>query len=98
MSDMTIQEFAEKLVMDKAFKKEVIKNCYDVNPPEGDKNALGIWLSVGAERMSYDFDPIKLQEEIMARVNKLNGFKKIAFMGSLITNANKAKKAAGAGK
>ena len=98
MSEMTIQEFAAKLVRDKAFKREVIGQCYDVTPPQDDKNAIGMWLSVGAERMGYDFDPVKLQEEIMACVNKLSGFKKIAFMGSLITTANKAKKAAGAGK
>ena len=98
MSNMTIQEFADKLVADKAFKKEVIGHCYDVEVDGKDKNALGKWLSVGAERMGCDFDGVKLQEEIMARVDKLNAFKKIAFMGSLITTANKLKKAAGAGK
>ena len=98
MPDMTIQEFADKLVTDKAFKKEVIGHCFDVEVDDKDKHALGKWLKVGAERMGYDFDGVKLQEEIMARVNKLNAFKKIAFMGSLITTANKAKKAGAAGK
>lgn len=98
MPDMTIQDFAAKLVADKAFRKEVIGLCYDVEMDGKDKNALGKWLRVGAEKMGYDFDGVELQEAIMARVNKLNAFKKIAFMGSLITTANKAKKAAGAGK
>ena len=98
MSEMTIQEFAEKLVKDKAFRKEVIGNCYDYEPPEGDPNALGIWLNAGAEKMGYDFDSAQLHKEIFDRVEKLNLFKKIAFMGSLITTANKAKKAAGAVK
>ena len=98
MSDMTVQEFAEKLVTDKAFKKEVISHCYDVDTDSSDKHALGIWLSVGAERMGYDFDGVELHEEMMAQVNKLGVLKKLAFMGSLITGANKAKKAADAGK
>ena len=98
MSDMTIHEFADKLVTDKAFRKEVISHCYDVAVDDKDKHALGIWLNVGAKRMGYDFDDVELHEEILARVNKLNGFKKIAFMGSLVTNTSKAKKAAGLGK
>ena len=98
MSDMTVQEFADKLVTDKAFRKEVISHCYDVEPDNSDKRALGIWLSVGAERMGYDFDGAELHDEMMAQVNKLGALKKIAFMGSLITSANKAKKAADAGK
>ena len=98
MSDMTVQEFAAKLVKDKAFRIEVIGHCYDFEPPEGDPHALGIWLSVGAERMGYDFDDVELHEEIMAEVNKLGAFKKIAFMGSLVTKTNKARKAAFSGK
>ena len=98
MPDMTIQEFADKLVTDKAFRKEVVGRCYDVVVDDKDKHALGKWLSAGAERMGYDFDGVSLHDEIKARVDKLSGFKKIAFMGSLVTSANKAKKAAGAGK
>ena len=98
MSDMTVQEFADKLVKDKAFRKEVINHCYDVDPPEGDKDALFIWLNVGAQRMGYDFDEAEAKKAISARFNKLSGFKKIAFVGSIITKTNKAKKSAGAGK
>ena len=97
MSDMTVQEFAEKTVKDKAFRKEVISHCYDVDPPENDEHGIGIWLNVGAEKMGYHFDAVKLHEEISAQVDKLGLFKKIAFMGSLVSNANKARKDAGAG-
>ena len=94
MSDMTVQEFADKLVSDKAFRKEVVNHCYDVEADDKDEHALGKWLNIGAERMGHDFDGVKLHEEIKARVDKLNAFKKISFMGSLVTSANKAKKAA----
>ena len=98
MPGMTIQEFVDKLVTDKAFRKEVVGHCYDVEVDDKDEHALGKWLNVGAERMGYYFDGVKLHEEIKARVDKLNAFKKIAFMGSLVTSANKAKKAASAAK
>ena len=98
MSDMNVQQFAEKLVKDKAFRKVVINQCYDIEPPANDKHSLGIWLNAGAERMGYDFDSIELHDEIFNRVQKLNAFKKITFMGSLVTTANKVKKAAGSGK
>ena len=98
MSDMTVQEFVEKLVKEKAFRKEVVNHCYDVEPPEGDKHGMGKWLSVGAERMGYDFDPVELHEKMRAEVKKLGVFKQIAFAGSLVNTANKAKKAAAAGK
>lgn len=95
MSEMTVQEFADKLVTDKAFRKEVIDHCYDVDPPADDKDALFVWLNVGAQRMGYDFDEAEAKEAISARFNKLNGFKKITFLGSIITTTSKAKKAAG---
>ena len=98
MSDMNVQQFAEKLVKDKEFRKEVINQCYDFEPPANDKHGLGIWLNAGAERMGYTFDSVELHDEIFNRVQKLNAFKKIAFMGSLVTIANKAKKAAKAAK
>ena len=82
---------------DKAFKKDVIGHCYDIDPAEGDEHALGKWLAVGAERMGYDYDPVELHNALMARVKKLGVFKKIAFMGSLVSNTSKAKKAAGLG-
>ena len=98
MSDMTVQEFAEKLVKDKAFRKEVVKNCGDFNPPEGDENGMGIWINAGAGKMGYDFDDAELQESIKAQMDKLSGFKKIAFVGSLINNARKVRKSLGVTK
>lgn len=98
MSDMTVQEFADKLVTDKTFRKEVISHSYDVDPPEGDKDALFIWLNVGARRMGYDFDETEAKKAISARFNKLSGFKKVTFIGSIISKTSKAKKAAGAGR
>lgn len=96
MSDMTVKECAEKILKDKAFRVEVINNCYDVNPAEGDKDALFKWLYVGVERMGYSFGEATFTEELKAQFNKLSGFKKIGFVGSLITKTNKAKKATGA--
>lgn len=94
MPDMTAREFAEKIVKDKAFRVEVINHCYDVDPPEGDKDALFKWLNVGAQRMGYDYTGDELSDEISAVFNNLSGFKKLGFVGSIITKTNKAKKAA----
>ena len=96
MSEMTVKECAGKILKDKAFRVEVINNCYDVDPPEGDKDALFKWLYVGVERMGYSFGEATFTEELKAQFNKLSGFKKIGFVGSLITKTNKAKKATGA--
>ena len=94
MPDLTAKEFAEKIVKDKAFRVDVINHCYDVDPPEGDKDALFKWLNVGAERMGYVYPENELADAISEKFNKLSGFKKLAFVGSIITKTNKAKKAA----
>ena len=97
MSEMTVKECAEKVLKDKAFRVEVINNCYDIDPPEGDKDALFKWLYVGIEKMGYGYGEAEFAEELQAQFNKLNGFKKLGFVGSIITKTNKAKKTA-AGK
>ena len=94
MPEMTAREFAEKLIKEKPFRVEVINHCYDVDPPEGDKYALFKWLNVGAQRMGYEYSDDEFTAETNALFNKLSGFKKLAFVGSIITKTNKAKKAA----
>ena len=98
MADMTVKEFVEKIIKDKAFRIDVVNHCYDAEPPQGDENGRGIWLNTAAERMGYEFDSAEVQKEVLAQLKKLNLFKKIAVIGSLLNNANKAKKAAQAGK
>lgn len=95
MSDMTVKEVATKILKDKPFRIEVINNCYDVEPDKEDKDAFYKWLYIGVEKMGYEFGEEVFKEELKAQFDKLNGFKKIAFLGSLLNNANKAKKAAG---
>ena len=95
MSEMTVKEAAEKVLKDKAFRIEVINNCYDVEPDNDEKDALYKWLYVGIEKMGYDFDEEEFTEEIKAQFDKLSGLKKIGFFGSILNSAKKAKKAAG---
>ena len=98
MSEMSVKECAGKILKDKAFRIEVINNCYDYEPPQDDKDALFKWLYVGVKKMGYGYSEAEFAKELKAQFNKLSGFKKIGFVGSLITKTNKAKKASGAGK
>lgn len=95
---MTEKEFAEKVVSNKAFRKEVMGLCYDYKPATSEESTMGKLFNYGANKMGLKFDTDQLNAEIENRLKSLSGFKKIVFFGSLINIARKAKKADEAGK
>ena len=102
MEEMTLQEFVEKIMQDKAFRREVLDHSVgyamsdDPKGPEGgDDNEIeiGMWIGAGAKEMGYDFDADELTAEIKKQLDAMSGFKKFGFIGSIINAARKAKKA-----
>ena len=91
MADLTMEEFAHKVVSDKKFKNEVLGMASDFVMPGEGANGIGMWFAAGAEKMGYDFDADELDAAIKAEVETLGGFKKATFIAGIINSARKNK-------
>ena len=102
---MTEQEFASKVVKDKAFMLEVFKHIpeevVEAQAKKGEEQggsaenmgpAFAEVLMPAAQAMGYDFDATVLGDAMKNAVETLSGFGKIKFIARFATTMKKAGK------
>ena len=93
MEQMTVQEFAQKIVHEKEFRREAVDLCYNFEPPKDSEDGLALMLNDAAQKMGLEFDVDELKIALDEQIKTLGFFKKFTFVGSMINMARKAKEA-----